>query len=366
MKILMLSSEFPPTVGGVGSHVRELSAALLAQGHRAEVVTLAVKGLPELAELDGIVVRRPRLLPGMPFYDLHLASWLRKRVAAGDVDLIHVHGLRAAAATKGLGLPCVFTNHTSGFLKRLAASAWRRRRTEARIRHFDAVIAPSEELCEAARTLGYTGRIEYIPNAVDAERFCPGDRHLRAAWGVDDETPVVLLARRLVEKNGVRFFADALVRLAGQRFLAVIAGDGPERQTVERILAEGGVADQVRILGSVPNSDMPDIYRGADISVLPSLMEATSITGLESMATALPLVGTRVGGIPDLIDDGETGLLVPPRDPEAMAKAIADLLADADARIRMGRAGRVKVDRAFTWGVIARRTVGVYQAAMQK
>lgn len=366
MKILMLSSEFPPTVGGVGSHVRELSAALLTQGHAVEVVTLAVKGFPELAEIDGIVVRRPRLLPGMPFYDLHLASWLRKRVAEGDVDLVHVHGLRAAAATKGLGLPCVFTNHTSGFLKRLAASAWRRRRTEARIRHFDAVIAPSEELCEAARALGYAGRVEYIPNAVDAEKFCPGDRHLRAAWGVGDYTPVVLLARRLVEKNGVRFFAEALARLAGQRFLAVIAGDGPERQAVERILAEGGVAEQVRILGSVPNTEMPDIYRAADISVLPSLMEATSITGLESMATALPLVGTRVGGIPDLIDDGETGLLVPPRDPEVMAKAIADLLADAGARIRMGRAGRAKVERAFTWGVIARRTLGVYRAVMQK
>lgn len=366
MKVLMLSSEFPPTVGGVGSHVRELSAALLGQGHAVEVVTLAVKGLPKLSELDGIVVRRPRLLGGMPFYDLHLAAWLRKRVAVGDVDLVHVHGLRAAAATRGLGLPCVFTNHTSGFLKRLDASAWRRRRTQARIRHFDAVIAPSEELCDAARSLGYVGRIEYIPNAVDAEKFRPGDQHLRAAWGVDEDTPVVLLARRLVEKNGVRFFAEALVRLAGQRFLAVIAGDGPEREAIERILAAGGVAEQVRILGSVPNTGMPDIYRAADISVLPSLMEATSITGLESMATALPLVGTRVGGIPDLIDEGETGLLVPARDPGAMAQAIARLLTDADVRKRMGRNGRAKVERAFTWEVIARRTLEVYRAAVPK
>lgn len=365
MKILMLSSEFPPTVGGVGSHVRELSAALLGQGHAVEVVTLAVTGLPELAELDGIVVRRPRLLPGMPFYDLHLAAWLRKRVAAGDVDLIHVHGLRAAAATRGIGVPCVFTNHTSGFLKRLAASAWRRRRTQARIRHFDALIAPSEELCEAARILGYPGRIEYIPNAVDAGKFCPGDRHLRAAWGVDEQTPVVLLARRLVEKNGVRFFAEALVRLAGQRFLAVVAGDGPEREAVERILAEGAVAGQVRMLGSVQNAAMPDIYRAADISVLPSLMEATSITGLESMATALPLVGTTVGGIPDLIDEGETGLLVPPRDVEAMARAIGRLLGDTVERRRLGTNGCAKVKRAFTWEVIARRTLGVYSAVMR-
>jgi glycosyltransferase involved in cell wall biosynthesis len=366
VKILMLSSEFPPTVGGVGSHVRELSAALIGHGHAVEVVTLAVKGLPELSTFDGIVVRRPRLLAGMPFYDLHLAVWLRKRVAAGGVDLIHVHGLRAAAATRALGVPSVFTNHTSGFLKRLAASAWRRRRTEARIRHFNAVIAPSEELCEATRSLGYAGRIEYIPNAVDAEKFCPGDRHLRGRWGVDAETPVILLARRLVEKNGARFFAEALVRLAGRRFVAVIAGDGPEREAIERILAQGGVAGQTRILGSVPNTGMPDIYRAADISVLPSLMEATSITGLESMASALPLVGTRVGGIPDLIDEGETGLLVPPRDSQAMAKAIGDLLADADARRRMGRAGRAKVERSFTWDVIARRTLSIYEAAMQK
>jgi glycosyltransferase involved in cell wall biosynthesis len=109
---------------------------------------------------------------------------------------------------------------------------------------------------------------------------------------------------------------------------------------------------------------MPDLYRAADLSVLPSLAEATSIAGLEAMATGLPLVGTDVGGIPIIIEDKATGLIVSPRDPNAMAKALGQLIADADVRRRMGAAARAKVQREFTWPVIVEKTVEVYRAVL--
>ena len=121
------------------------------------------------------------------------------------------------------------------------------------------------------------------------------------------------------------------------------------------------MSERVTMLGSVNNNDMPDIYRACDISVLPSLMEATSITGLESMASGLVLVGTKVGGIPALIEEGKTGFLVPPRDPEAMAEKLIPLIRDKARCKQMGEAAREKAKTEFSWPVIAGQTVEVYR-----
>ena len=123
--------------------------------------------------------------------------------------------------------------------------------------------------------------------------------------------------------------------------------------------------DRSIFLGNVPNPQMPLIYRAADISVLPSFMEATSITGLESMATGLPLVGTRVGGIPVLIEDGTSGRLVSPGKPGEIAAAIDQLVEDAALRKAMGQAGRRSAVENFSWGHIAEQTVEVYRKYMR-
>jgi len=173
---------------------------------------------------------------------------------------------------------------------------------------------------------------------------------------------VVLLARRLVEKNGVVVFAEAATQLKDLPVRFVLAGDGPERAKVERILAQGGVLDRSILLGNVPNEQMLDVYRAADLSVLPSFMEATSITGLESMACGLPLVGTRVGGIPVLIEDGASGTLVEPGDPAALAAAIRELVLQPALRRRMGERARELAERRFSWRGIALQTLDVYRA----
>jgi glycosyltransferase involved in cell wall biosynthesis len=114
------------------------------------------------------------------------------------------------------------------------------------------------------------------------------------------------------------------------------------------------------------NENMPSIYRSADISVLPSFMEATSITGLESMACGLPLVGTRVGGILVLIDDEQTGLLVGPGDPAGLAKAIHRLAADTELRRTMGERARQRAAEQFSWDRIANETVAIFQQCSER
>jgi glycosyltransferase involved in cell wall biosynthesis len=361
MRIALITADFAPNVGGVAAHVVELGKALAAAGHEVFVIT---RPLGDMTTADsrwrGMRVLRPRLPRAEFLYNLFLARWLERFMARQPIDVLHVHGLRPLAGARGHGRPVVFTNHTSGYLRRLHKGPAQRRRLAARLAHVAHVLAPSEELCEATRAVGYPGPVTFIANGVDVERFRPGRSPLRSRWGFADDQTVVLLARRLVDKNGVAVFAEATAALADLPVRLVFAGDGPERARVEKILRDNGMADRALLLGNVANDSMPDIYNAADISVLPSFMEATSITGLESMACGLPLVGTAVGGIPVLIDDGVTGRLVPPGDPRALGAALHDLVGDADLRRRMGQAGRDKAVARFSWSSIAARTAEVY------
>ncbi len=363
MRVGLISADFYPNVGGVAAHVVELGRALVRAGHSVDVVTLPLGDEREAeSTLHGMRVHRPAIPKGKPLYTWLMRAWLYRFLKRQPLDVVHVHGLRPLEATIGLPLPVVFTNHTSGFLKRIRKGPTEHRRLLARMLHLDHVLAPSDELVQATKTVGFSGPVDFISNGVDVERFSPGASNCRAEWGVEDTETVVLLARRLVEKNGVRVFADAVTQLAHRgkaRF--VFAGDGNERSAVEQTIRNGGMLDRCVFLGNVANTRMPDIYRAADISVLPSFMEATSITGLESMATGLPLVGTRVGGIPAIIDDRKTGLLVNSHDASGLASAIDLLLKDESLRQQLGQAARERAVAEFSWDGIAARTAEVYQ-----
>lgn len=366
IKALLVTSEFPPDIGGIGSHVSELANALTAELAQVEVVhPREVFSTKPDAGLWRYPIERPAIIKAEPFYQTMLHSWLRRRLRQTRFDIVHVHGLRPLAATRGLPARTIFTNHTTGFLARLTASDRRKRRTARLLGHVDYLIAPSPERVEAAYAFGYAKPAIMIPNAVDGAKFRPGPSPLRKEWKIGEHEVVILLARRLVEKNGIVDFARALRQLDPSTFRVVVAGDGPEREKMIAILKAGNLLDRVLFLGGVPNPDMPPVYRAADLSVLPSLAEATSISGLEAMATALPLVGTRVGGIPTLIDDGQTGLLVNPSQPDELAAALKVLLADGAMRKRFGAAARLRTQHEFNWPAIAKRTAEVYRACLE-
>ena len=366
LRVALISADFAPNVGGVAAHVVELGAALAASGHEVHVVTLPLgEEYAAHAQWRGMQVWRPRILRAEPFYSLLLHLWLKRWLRDHPIDVLHVHGMRPLVATRGLGVPVVFTNHTSGYLKRIAKGGRELHKIARRLAHIDAVLAPSQELCDATLEAGYQGPVEFISNGVDTTAFSPADSPLLTAWDITDGELVVLLARRLVEKNGVVIFAEAATRLADLPLRFVLAGDGPERGKVEQILTQGGAISRSILLGNVPNQQMLDVYRAADISVLPSFMEATSITGLESMACGLPLVGTRVGGIPVLIEDGQSGSLVEPGDPDALAAAVRELAIDPERRARMGQRGRQLAEERFSWVRIAEATVQAYHRCIE-
>jgi glycosyltransferase involved in cell wall biosynthesis len=362
MNILMISIDYPPVPGGISAHVYELTRALVAAGHRVAVVTRRRAGEPERSAADGWQVYRVSLKYLALVYGLQLRSFVRRLLPEFLPDIIHIHGMGPLEWYNIVDVPLAYTNHTSGYLKRIKKGGWRRMTMLKR--HFakvDLFLAPSRELLEIPFTI--RAPKQFIANGVDAAKFTRNDekrRAIRAGLGIGEQEIVAIVTRRLVDKNGVIYLARATEQLGatdpGLRFIVI--GDGPERPAVEKEFGRH-CGSRAIFLGNKTHGEIVDYYSAADFSVLPSLMEATSISGLEAMAAGLPLVGTEVGGIPELIKNGVNGYLCRPADPHDLAAKIHALLA-VDFR-GMGKKSREMVDGQFDWRQIARKTVDAYR-----
>jgi glycosyltransferase involved in cell wall biosynthesis len=164
-----------------------------------------------------------------------------------------------------------------------------------------------------------------------------------------------------VPKNGVIYLAKATRYIQQDQLRFIVIGDGPERDTVENEFIRN-CGKRVMMLGNKTHDEIIDYYSAADFSILPSLMEATSISGLEAMAAGLPLVGTRVGGIPELIKEGENGYLCRPEDPEDLAEKINKLLS-RDLK-SLGELSRIMVEENFEWKRVAEKTRQAYETVL--
>ena len=236
--------------------------------------------------------------------------------------------------------------------------------------HADHVIGPSQELVDAVVKIGISRNMtSFVSNGVDTEKFNPEVEGMgvRVKYKIRPEDKVILCPRRLELKNGVAYLIEAMPYLINKNSGArcLIVGDGSERGKLEEEVIRLSIADKVIFAGRVTNVEMPKYYAASDVVVLPSLKEATSIAGLEAMAAGKPLVGTNVGGIPQIIADGETGILVPPRSPEELAHAVISLLDDDKKRHSMGLNARKRAESEFSWQIIARKTQILYQRVIQ-
>jgi glycosyltransferase involved in cell wall biosynthesis len=206
-------------------------------------------------------------------------------------------------------------------------------------------------------------RVLTIHNGIDPEQFVRRtDRtEARRLLGLPADRLLLGGVGRLDEAKGFGYLIEAVALLASDYpdLLLVLAGQGPLRQTLEARVAQLGVADQVRFLGF--RKDVQPVYDALDVFTLSSLCEALPYALLEAMATELPVVGTAVAGVPEVIVPGETGFVVPPRDPQALAAALRPLLESADLRRRLGSAGRARVVRHFHERDMVRRTLDVYR-----
>ncbi len=361
MNILMVTNEFPPRIGGIQTHVYELSKALVNLGHQVYVLTrLKDTSLPQKETRDGINIYRCKLVDSHLVYNWQLRRKLRNMISSFNIEVIHVHGMRPLVASKNLGVPVIFTNHTSSFIKRSQQGKRIQQKMLKQLEIASTILAPSQVLVEQSKKTGYMGPIKFISNGVDVEKFCPGVSEVRAKLKIPDYAFVIIMAGRLHPIKGVVYLAKAISTINHPDLHVIVVGEGSERIEFETIIQSSSYAERVHMLGVISNDNMPDIYRAADASILPSLMEATSIAGLEAMACGLAVIGTNVGGLPVIINDGVNGLLVEPKSAEALAKAIHNLLLDRILAKNMGQEGRKRTLNEFSWPRIAQRVIDSY------
>lgn len=285
----------------------------------------------------------PGVRPALPF---RLARLLRRLRA----DVVHTHNtkplLYAAPAARMVGAKVVHTRHGQRFQAKARQTFLFRQ--ASRLAH--RFVCVSEDSARQSVAEGVAqAKLTTILNGIDVTRFTPA--------GPRAGGPVVMVGRLSPEKDAANLLrAVAHVVRVEPDFRLKIAGDGPCADDVRQLAADLGVAAQVEFLGTV--RDVPGLLREASLFVLPSLTEGVSLTLLEAMAQALPVVATRVGGTPEVVADGETGLLVPAANPEALGEAILRLRRDPALGERMGRAGRLRVEARFD----VSRAVAAYEA----
>ncbi|GAA1276274.1 glycosyltransferase [Saccharothrix xinjiangensis] len=389
MRIAMVSEHADPLAalggvdaGGQNVHVAALSTALAALGHDVEVYTRRDDpDLPERVSTDQgyEVVRVPagpagpvpkdELLPHMGDF----ARYLERQWAARRPDVAHAHfwmsGFASVLAGRRAGVPVVQTYHALGTVKRRHQGAGdtspaQRIGIERMVgREANAIAATcDDEVAELMRMGLPRAKISVVPCGVDLHRFQP-------EGPVDVRGPFqrIVSVGRLVPRKG---FEDLISALRSLPMVELVIAGGPvdvesdpEARRLLAHAARAGVRERVRLVGQVSRAAMPALLRSADVVACVPWYEPFGIVPLEAMACGKPVVATTVGGLVDTVVHNVTGVLVPPRDPLALVRALGPLLVDRARREACGLAGLDRVAARYTWERIAEDTERVYERA---
>jgi glycosyltransferase involved in cell wall biosynthesis len=396
MRVLMVTSSYPKFPGDVTSpFIESIAEAVAGLGHGVDVV---LPHHPELrrppgrirffpyryapkdawsvwgyaSSLEADVRVKPIVYALLPLVALALRGELSRRLAAVRYDVVHFHWVVPNAAlafdiVRAHAVPLLISLHGSDVFvaeRLLPARALAR----AAFAAAGAVSACSGELAERACRLGADPRrVRVVPYGVDVTAFAPraADSSLRERFGIPQDALLVVGVGRLVEKKGFRFLVEAAAQARGVHVL--LAGDGDLRGALEADARR--LSAPVVFAGALDREQVKRALAAADVVVVPSVVDrAGNVDGLpnvllEALASGRPVVASALAGIPDVVESGVNGLLVPPGDPAVLAAALESLAKDPEARGRLGRAARERAARDLTWDRAARAFEGMYAEA---
>jgi glycosyltransferase involved in cell wall biosynthesis len=382
MRVAIVTNTYPPDISGVGTLCVELGAQLARTGHEAVVLTRrAPPGDPYAVATGG----------GKLLFPVRAALAYLRAARQRPFDVVHLHESDGVLVAVVLRLARLFRRPSgrARLVATLQVSYTRERRSvrpvmvDGRVvsrptagervfawvrapilaglgrltaRLSDQVVAPSRTTAgELVRDYGAAGAV-VIPNGV-----APPPDGAPVGAGAAGPTPspagglVVLYSGRLRTRKAVAVLLEAVARLRREEpgVALVLVGDGEQRPALREQAERLGIAGAVRFVGKVPRDEMARRLADADVFCLPSLYEGLPLAVLEAMAAGLPVVATAVSGIPEAVEDGATGLLVPPEDADALARALGELARDPERRRRMGEAGRRKLEEELAIPKIA-------------
>jgi glycosyltransferase involved in cell wall biosynthesis len=347
MKIAMIGTRGG---GGIATHINELSKQLEIGGNSVSLIS------PR------------RLVPPLAF-----ARYVRKLTAG--YDIVHVHGdydvpglMASLAATKALGGGTVFTTHGTGSRYWKPGKRWGALWKDS-AKRFDVIVSVSEYVRRRlVQIMGENPPKHFtIYNGVDSGFFKPaeGSTAAKRALGIPEKY-VILYMGRLAPSKGISYLIRAMptIKSSIRDARLIIGGRGESEAELKTEVVALGVSDVVDFRGFVPQGILARYYEASDVVVVPSTVEPMGIVSLEAMSLERPVIGARTGGIPELVINGSTGLLIPPRDPEAIAAAVKTLHDNPDLATRLGANGRAMVEKKFSWETVARETIRAYSYAL--
>jgi len=378
MRICILSIDFLPNIGGIAAHVYELSKALSEKGDDIHILTFrnkySEKKYVKLGNINTHRIYLPKIgIVGKGIYMLLEYLTLIKLNKKFQFDILHSHNLLPDNLITMLfkSIPSIITEHSSQFLNAFEKNKSILFIYKKIMKKADLIIGPSNELVNTFNKIGISNdKTVYIPNGVDINKFKPMNKpkDILNKYEINEDSKIILCPRRLAPKNGVEYLIKALPNVIEkfQEIKCLIVGDGSEFDKLNILVAELDLKKNVIFTGRIPNSEMPKYYAASDIVVLPSIIEATSIAGLEAMSMGKPLIGTNVGGIPQIIDDEKTGIIVPPKNSKELGKAILTLILNDSRCHEFGYHSRKRVETEFSWYIISERIRQLYQNLLCK
>ncbi|MFH5886308.1 glycosyltransferase family 4 protein [Halalkalibaculum sp. DA3122] len=387
MKIVTLTTDYLPNIGGIAAHVHYLTEALSRQGHK--IFLIHVKNGSQTGDINKEIVSenfflytvinnedQSRLLRVYNRAKQILRVYKKIIEEHGKVDIVHQHDLRMCNwAMKFIkrNNVWIWTNHSSGFLKS-SRNILQQYYLKFLYKDVDGIItASTERLNKTAEVFGDSSEKKFIPNGVDTNMFFPRqvDKYRNIDVNIEKDF-VVLCPSRMVPVKGIIYLADAIQSIIKSapdvKWKFIFLGSDRVFNTDDSYISkiystlEDYIQDgKVKMLGNLPLEDMPKVNNLADIVVLPSLMDAVSLSALEAMACKVPLVATNIDGLSEIIENEHTGLLVPPKNSEALANAILKLQKNDDLRNSLATSGYDLAVKEYSWDSIAQKTTIFYK-----
>lgn len=362
MRILIFYPLFPPKwLGGIEIASYNISNQLAMCGHDVHVITSLDNGMPNISKNGNIHVYR------LYWWKIRIIGtlllWFKTffKIMVIRPDIIHIqaigNGIPGFLAKRFLRIPYVIWGQGSDIYM---PWAFKNPISKIVLSNADAVIALTNDMKKKMQKL-YMRDISVIPNGIFVKQFTVDYNKL----SVLRKNKKLLFVGRLNPVKGVKYLIQTMniIRNNGYNAKLTIVGDGEDKQELQQLVKDLNLGEYIDFIGRVENKEIPKYMANADIFVLPSLSESFGIVNLEAMACGLPIVATRVGGLPEIIEDGVNGFLVEPRNSGQLAKKIILLLNDDKLRMKIKKTNKEKAEQ-YDWSNIIIQLEGIYSSVL--